>query len=74
MLIQAGGNETLLDDATGLAAAVARAGGEVVCEIYQGQTHGFMLGDGDCSLDLDGAPHNPARLATLVTFALTNCP
>ena len=60
MLIQAGGNETLLDDATELAAAVTRAGGEVAVEIYRGQTHGFMLGDGDHSLNLDDAPHNPA--------------
>ena len=66
MLVQAGGHETLLDDATSLAAAVASAGGEVACEIYQGQTHGFMLGDGDGgTLELDGGGHNPARRATL---------
>ena len=45
---------------------VGRAGGEIVCEVYQGQTHGFMLGDGDGgTLELDGGPSNPARRATL---------
>ena len=45
---------------------VGRAGGEIACEIYQGQTHGFMLGDGDGgTLELDGRGHNPARRATL---------
>ena len=45
---------------------VGRAGGEIVCEVYQGQTHGFMLGDGSGgTLELDGRPHNPARRATL---------
>jgi len=68
ILIIAGGDETLLDDATLLAAAVGRAGGEVLCEIYQGQVHGFMLGDMEgCTLELDGGPTNPARRATVRT-------
>ena len=49
-----------------MAKQVGRAGGQIVCEVYQGQTHGFMLGDGDGgTLELDGGPHNPPRLATL---------
>lgn len=50
----------------GAASQVGRAGGEIVCEVYQGQTHGFMLGDGDGgTLELDAGPSNPARRATL---------
>jgi monoterpene epsilon-lactone hydrolase len=44
LLIIAGGDETLLDDATLLAARAATAGCEVSLEIYPGVSHGFMLG------------------------------
>jgi monoterpene epsilon-lactone hydrolase len=46
MLIIAGGHETMLEDATRLAAKAAADGCEVLCEIYPGVSHGFMLGDG----------------------------
>ena len=40
----------------------------MLCEIYQGQVHGFMLGDMEgCTLELDGGPTNPARRATVRT-------
>ena len=44
MLIIAGGHETMLEDATRLAAKAAADGCEVLCEIYPGVSHGFMLG------------------------------
>eukprot|EP01047_Picozoa_sp_COSAG01_P062821 COSAG01_NODE_8053_length_2938_cov_4.433956_2_plen_99_part_00 len=66
MLIIAGGHETMLEDATRLAAKAAADGCEVLCEIYPGVSHGFMLGDGDGGgLELDGSPLNAARRATL---------
>ena len=79
MLIIAGGNETLLDDSTALAARVAAAGGEVCCEIYPGVSHGFMLGDGDGgTLAMDGSGLNPARRAALrqvqYILEITGCP
>ena len=42
MLIQAGGHETMLDDATLFAAAAARAGGAVTLQVYPGQPHSFQ--------------------------------
>lgn len=41
-LIQVGGNETMLDDATGFAARAARAGCQVTLEVYAGQGHSFQ--------------------------------
>ena len=42
MLIQVGGNETMLDDSTAFAAAAARAGCTVTLEAYAGQPHSFQ--------------------------------
>lgn len=42
MLIQVGGNETMLDDATGFAAKAARSGCQVILEVYAGQGHSFQ--------------------------------
>ena len=42
MLIQAGGHETMLDDATLFAAAAARAGCAVTLQVYPGQPHSFQ--------------------------------
>lgn len=42
MLIQVGGNETMLDDASGFAAKAARAGCQVALEVYAGQGHSFQ--------------------------------
>lgn len=42
MLIQAGGEETLLDDSTRLAARVREAGGEVELQVWAGQGHVFQ--------------------------------
>ncbi|MDA0334544.1 MAG: alpha/beta hydrolase fold domain-containing protein [bacterium] len=42
MLIQAGGDETMLDDATLFAAAAARAGVAVTLQVYPGQPHSFQ--------------------------------
>lgn len=42
MLIQVGGNETMLDDASGFAAKEARAGCQVTLEVYAGQGHSFQ--------------------------------
>ena len=42
MLIQVGGNETMLDDATAFAAKAARAGCQVTLEVYRGQGHSFQ--------------------------------
>jgi monoterpene epsilon-lactone hydrolase len=42
LLIQAGGQETMLDDASLFAAAAARAGCAVTLEVYPGQPHSFQ--------------------------------
>lgn len=42
ILLQAGGDDTLLDDATAFAAAAARAGCNVSLEVYAGQPHSFQ--------------------------------
>lgn len=42
LLIQAGGNETMLDDATMFAAAAARAGCAVTLEVSPGEPHSFQ--------------------------------
>lgn len=42
LLIQAGGEETLLDDSTRLAARVREAGGEVELQVWAGQGHVFQ--------------------------------
>lgn len=42
LLLQAGGQETMLDDATAFAAAAARAGNSVALEVYAGQPHSFQ--------------------------------
>ncbi|MBT3605785.1 MAG: alpha/beta hydrolase fold domain-containing protein, partial [Candidatus Latescibacteria bacterium] len=42
LLIQAGGHETMLDDASLFAAAAARAGWAVTLEVYPGQGHSFQ--------------------------------
>lgn len=68
LLIQAGGNEILLDDATRLAARAARAGVEVTLEVTPGVPHVFQsfsgaLEEADAALDRAGAfvrAHLPA--------------
>ena len=42
LLLQAGGHETMLDDATAFAMAAARAGNSVALEVYAGQPHSFQ--------------------------------
>jgi len=42
LLIQVGGQETMLDDATVFAEKAARAGGQVTLEVYAGQGHSFQ--------------------------------
>lgn len=42
MLVQVGGEETLLDDSTRLAARVREAGGEVELQVWPGQGHVFQ--------------------------------
>ena len=42
LLIQAGGHETMLDDASLFAAAAARSGCAVTLEVYPGQGHSFQ--------------------------------
>lgn len=42
ILVQAGGDETMLDDSTAFAAAAAGAGCSVFLEVYAGQPHSFQ--------------------------------
>ena len=42
LLIQVGGHETMLDDASAFAAKAARAGCTVSLEVYAGQPHSFQ--------------------------------
>ncbi len=60
LLIQAGGNEILLDDATRLAARAADAGVDVTLQVTGGVPHVFqgfaaVLDEADAALDLVGA-------------------
>lgn len=44
LLLQVGGSETMLDDATAFAAKAARAGCSVFLQVYAGQQHSFQHG------------------------------
>lgn len=63
LLIQAGGDETMLDDATGFAAAAARAGASVTLEVYPGEPHSFQHDVGTRPVAREAVMHM-ARFAT----------
>jgi epsilon-lactone hydrolase len=62
LLIQAGGHETMLDDATLFAAAAARAGGAVTLQVYPGQPHSFQH-------DVGSHPVAREAVSNMVQFA-----
>lgn len=57
LLIQAGGNETMLDDASSFAASAARAGCAVTLEVYPGQGHSFQHQVGTSEVAREAVAH-----------------
>lgn len=60
LLIQAGGDETMLDDATLFAAAAARAGCAVTLEVFPGEPHSFQHDVGSRRPAQDAVAHMAA--------------